>query len=482
MSVQVRDMTKGSPGRLVLMFAVPLMLGNICQQLYTMVDTIIVGQVAGVQALAALGAVEWIMWMVLGVSTGTTQGYSILIAQQYGAKRWDMLKKTVARSYLLTAVTAALLLCVSQIFAQGLLVFLNTPDHIIQMSLLYLRIVFCGIPVVAAYNVFASILRALGNGRTPLIAMVIACCINVGLDLLFVAGFHMGVAGAALATITAQGFSALYCFLVVRKIEIVQVRRKDFAGAPGLDRKLLKLGAPILFQNVIIAVGGLAVQYVVNGYGLLFVAGFTATNKVYGILEMAAISYGYAIVTYVGQNLGAGEIGRIRKGVRSSAVLAFLTSAIISAAMFLFGKNLLSLFISAEASQAQEVLAIAYRYLFLMACALSVLYFLYVYRSALQGLGNTVIPMLSGVAEFILRVGVALLLPLIIGKDGIYYAEIAAWTGAAVLLVVSYVITMKNFREPQTENAPVAAADPVSGESEQEMALGFVLQAEASPE
>lgn len=170
-----------------------------------------------------------------------------------------------------------------------------------------------GIPIVAAYNIFASVLRALGNSRTPLIAMIIAALINVILDLTFVAVLHWGVAGAALATVTAQAFSALYCFMVVRKIDIVHTSKEDFETVPGLNRKLLGLGAPILFQDVIISVGGLAVQFVINGYGFLFVAGFTATNKLYGVLEMAAISYGYAIVSYVGQNLGAGKIDRIKK-------------------------------------------------------------------------------------------------------------------------------------------------------------------------
>ena len=348
MSAQIRDMTKGSPAKLILLFAVPLMLGNIFQQLYTMVDTIVVGQVAGVQALAALGAVEWIMWMVLGVSTGVTQGFSILISQHYGARKWNDLKKAVAHSYLLTAITAVSLLIVSQLAARWILMLLNTPDNIIGMSLIYLRIVFCGIPIVAAYNIFASVLRALGNSRTPLIAMIIAALINVILDLTFVAVLHWGVAGAALATVTAQAFSALYCFMVVRKIDIVHTSKEDFETVPGLNRKLLGLGAPILFQDVIISVGGLAVQFVINGYGFLFVAGFTATNKLYGVLEMAAISYGYAIVSYVGQNLGAGKIDRIKKGIHTSAFLAFLTSAFISIMMFLFGKFLLSMFISGD--------------------------------------------------------------------------------------------------------------------------------------
>lgn len=438
MSSKVQDMTSGSPARLIMLFAIPLMLGNIFQQLYTMVDTIVVGQIVGVQALAALGAVEWVMWLVLGVASGMTQGFSILIAQYYGAREIKDLKKALAHSYILTAILAAAVLVVSQAGAYGLLRFLNTPENIIGMSMSYLRVVFCGIPMIAAYNIFASALRAMGNSKTPLTAMILAAIINVVLDILFVAQFHMGVAGAAAATVIAQSFSAVYCFLVLRKINIVKLEKSHFSKDVILDKKLLKLGTPIVFQNVIIAVGGLVVQYVVNGYGFLFVAGFTATNKLYGLLEMAAISYGYAIVTYVGQNLGAKRPDRIKKGVRASAVIAAITSAVISVVMILWGKTILSLFISGDPKQTQQVLEIAYRYLFIMACFLWILYFLYAYRSALQGLGDTVIPMMSGVAEFVMRVGVALLLPLAMGENGIFYAEITAWTGAAVLLAVNY--------------------------------------------
>ena len=447
MSAQVRDMTKGNPGKLIFLFALPLMLGNVCQQLYTMVDTVIVGQVAGVQALAALGAVEWIMWMVLGVSTSITQGFAILMAQDYGAQKWRKLKQTVAHSYRLAAVMAVLLFILSQAGAYWILTLLNTPDNIIDMSLLYLRIVFCGIPVVAAYNIFAGVLRSLGNSRTPLIAMVIAATINIILDLIFVGWFHIGVAGAALATVISQAFSALYCFFAVRKIDIVHITKEDFQTVPGLNRKLLTLGTPILFQDVIISVGGLVVQFVVNGYGFLFVAGFTATNKLYGILEMAAISYGYAIITYVGQNLGAGRISRIKIGVRASAVLAFLTSAFISVIMYVFGRHILTAFISGDPSQTEQVLGIAWHYLSIMASVLCILYFLHVYRSALQGLGNTIIPMVSGIIEFFVRVGVALFLPMFMGQNGIFYAEIAAWTGAAVLLAPSYYVNIKKYRD-----------------------------------
>ena len=438
MESKVKNMTSGSPGKLILTFAIPLMLGNIFQQFYTMVDTMVVGQVVGVEALAALGATDWLVWLVLGVATGMTQGFSILVSQYYGAREWEKLKKSVAYSYVLTGVLALLVLTVSQLVIHRVMIFLNTPKNIIGMSMLYLRIVFCGIPVISAYNILAAMLRAMGNSRSPLIAMILASVINVALDFVFVAGFGWGVAGAAIATVIAQGFSAVYCFCVLRKVDLLHLEKKHFRFDGGMIYRLLYLGAPIALQNVIISIGGLVVQYVVNGYGFLFVAGFTATNKLYGVLELAAISYGYAMTTYVGQNLGAGEIRRIKKGVFSGTIMALITSFVISVLMILVGRTILAFFVSGDPDQVKQVLDIAYKYLFIMSCFLWTLYLLYVYRSAIQGLGNTVIPLASGIAEFVMRIGVALLLPKLIGQDGIFYAEICAWSGAALLLCVSY--------------------------------------------
>ena len=445
MGTNEKNMTTGSPGKLIITFAIPLMLGNIFQQFYTMADTMIVGQVVGVEALAAVGAGDWLVWLVFGIMTGITQGFSILVAQFYGAREKENLKCAVAKSYIMTALLSVIVLAVSEGAVYHVLLFLQTPDNVIDLTMLYLRLIFAGIPIIAAYNIFAAILRALGNSRSPLIAMTVAALINVGLDLLFVAVFGWGVAGAAVATVIAQGFSALYCLMVLRKIPDIRLEKQDFYRQPAMSLRLLKVATPLAIQNLIISVGGLTVQYVVNGFGFLFVAGFTATNKLYGLLEMAAISYGYAIVTYVGQNLGAGKIDRIRKGVRSSMLLSLLTSLIISAAMFLFGKNILSLFISGEPQQTQQVLAIAFKYLSIMAAMLWVLYFLYVYRSALQGLGDTLMPMVSGMAEFVMRISAALILPHFIGQDGIFFAEIAAWSGATVILCISYYVRMHKY-------------------------------------
>lgn len=433
-----RDMTKGSPARLLFFFAIPLMLGNLFQQLYTMVDTIIVGQGVGVQALASLGAADWLNWLFQGIATGLTQGFSILFAQFYGARNEEALKKSIGNSIVLTLAAAVLLTAAGEMLLTGILNLLKTPQDIYGGASIYLRIMFGGIPVVLFYNLEAALLRALGDSKSPLIAMVVAACTNIALDLLFVMVFHWGIPGAAAATIIAQCVSLLYCFAVIRKISIVRPGREDFRLGRSLCRQLLGLGIPVMFQNTVISVGGMVVQSVINGFGFLFVAGFTATNKLYGLLETAAISFGFSITTFVAQNMGAGNYGRIRKGMRSGAAMALLTSVAVSAVMLLFGMQILSLFISADAGQADEVLYIAFHYLTIMSIFLAVLYALHAYRCALQGLGDTVTPMVSGIAEFVMRVLAALLLPRVMGQEGIYYAEILAWIGAAAILVTAY--------------------------------------------
>lgn len=435
-----RDMTTGKPAGLLLSFALPLMAGNICQQLYTMVDTMVVGQVLGVEALASLGAADWLNWLVLGIIMGFTQGFSILISQRFGAEDQDGLRKVTAMSTLLSAVIAVVVTVSSLLLAEPVLRLLNTPDNVLPGSLSYLRIIFSGSVIVTAYNMMASILRAMGDSRTPLYAMLVASVVNIGLDLLFVMGFHWGIPGAAAATVIAQGCSCLFCLAVLRRMSVLRMTKTDWHPDGCLCRRLFQLGLPMAFQNTVIAVGGLVIQFVINGFGFLFVAGFTATNKLYGLLELAATSFGFSMATYAGQNLGAKKYRRICEGMRSALKMAVATSVVISAAMIAFGKPVLLLFISGEPGEVAQVLDIAYTYLFIMCCLLSVLYLLHLYRSALQGMGDTVIPMVSGIAELTMRIGCALLLPIWLGQYGIYFAEIAAWAGAVVILVTFYYI------------------------------------------
>ena len=442
---RIKNMTEGKPVFLIITFALPLMVGNVFQQLYTVVDTMVVGKALGVGALAALGAADWLNWMMLGTIQGLTQGFGILMAQEFGAGRPERLRKVVGNATILSVLGALLLLAAGQLIARPVLVLLQTPEEIIGNALLYLRIMFLGVPIVMAYNFLASILRSLGDGKTPLHAMIVAALTNIVLDLVFVLVFHWGIAGAAVATLIGQFVSVLFCLWHIRRIEMLALKRADFCLEGALGRKLLFLGSPMALQNVIISVGGMIVQFVVNGFGVLFIAGFTATNKLYGVLEVAATSYGYAMITYVGQNLGAGKIDRIRKGMRAALGVAMVTAVAIGVAMLVFGKFILGWFISGTPQEVEQTMQVAYFYLAVMSVCLPILYVLHVTRSAIQGMGNTVLPMISGIAEFLMRALTAVLLPLAVGETGIFFAEVMAWAGADVILVISYVKTVKKY-------------------------------------
>lgn len=443
MAARVKDMTTGSPTKLILMFAIPLILGNAFQQFYTMVDTIVVGQGVGVEALAALGAADWLNWMILGIVLGFTQGFSILISHCFGANNHQALKKSIAMSIVLGTIMAIVLTAISLLMARPILELLNTPDNIIGQSMTYISIIFLGIIIITAYNTFSSILRALGDSKTPLYAMIVAAIINIGLDLLFVMVFKRGVAGAAIATVIAQLCSSIYCFYAVTKISIVKLEKEDFKLDFSILRRLTKLGTFTAFQNIVISIGGMVVQSVVNGFGFIYIAGFTATNKLYGLLELAATSLGFSIATFVGQNLGAKNYQRIRKGVKSALMMALSIAGVLMAILIPFGKIFLRLFVSGKPDVTAQVLDIAYQYLFIMLCFLMILYMLHIYRSTLQGMGDTFTPMVSGVVELIMRVGIALILPKLLGADGIYYAEVSAWVGAVLILSTAYYLKMR---------------------------------------
>lgn len=435
-------MTKGNPYKLLLQFAFPLMLGNIFQQLYTVVDTMVVGKGIGVDALAAVGAADWLNWMAIGVLSGFAQGFSIPMAQEFGAGHKEKLRKTVGNAISLAGACAIVLLVLFQLLALPILNLLKTPEEILPTTMLYIRIFFAGIPITMAYNVLAATLRAMGDGKTPLYAMITASITNIVLDVLFVMVFPFGVAGAAVATLIAQIVSAVYCYVAISRIGGLKLTKEDFVLEKNETGRLLKLSLPLAFQNAIIAVGGMIVQFVVNGFGVLFIAGYTATNKLYGLLEVAATSFGYAISTYVGQNVGAGEYKRLKSGHIAALVVSLATSFVIAVAMLVFGEVFISMFLSGTPQEIEAAGAVAYRYLVFMSLALPSLYLLYVYRSALQGMGNTFIPMLSGILEFVMRTGMVLWLTKLIGSDGIFWAEISAWIGAAVLLGMSYYVTV----------------------------------------
>ena len=277
-------MTSGAPLRILLSFALPLMVGNVFQQLYTMVDSMVVGKVLGINALAAVGNGEWLNWLVLSMIQGFSQGFSIRLAQEFGADDISKLKKTYVTSLRLSIVCTAGVMCFAFAALRPILRLLQTPDEIFPITVTYLSVIFAGVPIVMAYNFMASVLRSLGDSKTPLVAMIAASICNIFLDLLFVIVFRWGVAGAAVATLIGQALSAFICYISLKSIDVVRSPKNErkLDGRIALD--LLVLALPFVFQNIIISVGGLVVQFVINGCGVLYMAGFTATTKLYGLL------------------------------------------------------------------------------------------------------------------------------------------------------------------------------------------------------
>ena len=426
--------------KLLFSFALPLMFGNIFQQLYTVVDTAIVGRGVGMTALAALGTVDWLNWMLLGIAQGFTQGFCIRMAQKFGAQDLDGLKKTLGTSVVLTAIVAILGTLIAQLGLPVFLKWMQAPEYLIPSATLYSRIIMGGFAAVCFFNLCSSTLRAVGDSKTPLLAMVVAAVTNIILDIIAVFVLKWGIAGAAAATIFSQVLSGVLCAVKIAQTPELRFTRQHITLELPLAKDLMGIGIPAAAKNIIIAVGGMVVQTVVNSFdSMSFIAGFTATNKLYGLLEIAALSYGYAVTTFVGQNYGAGFTRRIRQGVRAANTLALISSVVIASIMFLFGRQITMLFISREdLALAMDAGETAYRYLCCMSASLPVLYVLYVYMSALQGMGNTVAPMLSAVFELVIRIGVSIIVAYIGFREGIFIAEVGAWYGGAATQALGY--------------------------------------------
>lgn len=440
---KTRDMTTGSPTRHLILFCLPIMAGNAFQQLYSLVDSFVVGQVS-VDALTAVASAGWLDWLIMSIAMGLAQGFAIQIAQSFGAGDHDELHRAVGQSLLLSAITVVTVEIIAQVFLWPMLVAMEMPQQTIHMTESYLRIIYAGIPLVMGFNLFAGFLRSVGNSTTPLYAMVAASLTNIVLDVLFVMGFHWGVEGAAIATMSGQLLSCVICLIAVIRTPVLRINRKDLRFDGKMCARLMKLGTPIAFQNLIISIGGLALQRVVNTFRYAFVAGFNAASRLVGLIELAGASLGNAVGTFAGQNLGAGRLDRVKLGMRRAAQLGVLFGVIVAAVMILFGEGLLSLFLTdVDVLKVTETLEVAYLYLVVMSLGLPMLYLLFGYRTTLQGIGDTFIPMVSGFVELVMRILCAVVLPLFMGEWGIYLSEIAAWVGAAILLIWGYYYRMR---------------------------------------
>lgn len=442
---RTKDMTLGNPAKLIFTFAIPLIFTNIGQQLYMIADAAIVGRGLGVKALAAVGATDWSYWVILWTITTTTQGFATFVSRYFGEKNYEKMNKAVACSIMLSAVVAVILMVVGLILTRPVLELLKTPDDILEDSVVYLSAMVAGSLIVAGYNVTAAILRALGDSKTPMIAMVIAALLNIGLDALTVFVFRWGVLGAALASVVAQLVSFLYCLHQILKVECICLNKKTFRPDFTMIKELLGFSLPLALQYVVINVSGMVLQSTVNLQGSIFVAGYTANNKLYGLLECSAISLGFSATTFFAQNYGAKKAERVRAGMRATIGIGIGMSLAVGALMVVFGRQLLGLFIDHGEMGSAEALEIAYRYLVTMSAMQFILYLIYAYRSALQSMGSSLPSMISGFTECAARVLVAKGLFVWFGQESLYFAEPVAWLGSLAFIMASYYVLRNKY-------------------------------------
>ncbi len=422
------DMTRGAPAGLLLRVGLPLIAANTLQQVYAMVDTVILGRFEGVGGLAVLGVCSWPVWLQVSILTNFSQASSILAARYYGQKDAEALRAAVGSMYSMALVLCAAMMVALQAAARPLLVWQGAPPEMLEQGVAYLRILYAGTAVLFAYNLLAALLRAVGDGRTPLLAIAAAALVNVGLDVWFVAGLGLGAVGAAWATVIAQAASALVCLLRVRQIRELHIRRRHLRIRRSLLGDYMQLSVPMLMQSFVIAFGGFFVQSHINRYGAAFVAGMSATTKVFSLLETAAIALAQAAATFVSQNYGAQAFDRIRRGVRIAARISLGIAALLAAGMALGGRGILSLYV------AEEAIDTSWGYLMVMSAGLFIMYPMYVLRQSLQALGNAVVPLIAALVQLLARVLVTVTLPQVMGSRGMYFPTVVAWITSLVLI------------------------------------------------
>ena len=417
------DMTAGNPVKLILTFSLPLILTNIGQQLYMIVDASIVGLGVGVKALAAVGATDWTYWVILSTITTMTQGFATFVSRYFGEKDYEKMTTAVANAIWLSGAVAIVLTVAGLLLARPVLVLLKTPDDILNDSVLYLSTLVAGSLAVAGYNITAAILRALGDGKSPLIAMVIAAVLNVGLDVIAVFVLDWDIFGTALASVCAQLIAFLYCLWQIIKTDSVHLDKNTLLPDLSMAKALFAFGLPLALQYIVINISGMVLQSTVNLQGSIFVAGYTANNKVYGLLECSAISLGFSATTYFSQNFGAKQMDRIRTGMRATIGIGIGMALVIGGLMALVGQPLLRLFIDQAEVGASQALSVAHRYLMTMSACLIILFLIYAYRSVLLSMGTSIPSMISGFTECAARIFVAKGLYIWLGQQSLYFAE-----------------------------------------------------------
>lgn len=442
-----KDMTDGSSMKLILGFALPLLAGMLFQQVYSLVDMIIVGRTLGVNALAGVGATGSINFLIVGFCLGVCNGFALPVAQRFGAKDYDGLRRYVGNSAVLAAALAAVVTVLTVALCRDILTLMHTPSDIIDLSYRYIVIIFAGIPATMLYNLLSAHLRALGDSVTPVIFLICSAVLNICLDLFFIVVLRRGVSGAAIATILSQCVSGLLCLaLIAYKFDILHPKKSDWIPEKTYIRNLLYMGLPMGFQYSITAIGSVILQASVNSLGSTFVASMAAAGKISMFVVCPFDALGSTMATYAGQNVGAGKLDRLNRGLRSATILGAVYSAAILVVLFFFGKDMIHIFLSPDEQNVETVLTLARQFLITNAVFYFPLALVNIVRFLIQGMGFSVLAVFAGICEMIARTLVGLCFVPVFGFSAACFANPLAWIFADCFLIPAFYYCKKQLR------------------------------------
>ena len=442
-----QDMTKGSPFKVLIMFTLPLAIGNIFQQLYNMADTIIVGRYVGADALAAVGSTGTVMFLLNGFAQGITAGFAVLTSQRYGAKKTEGVKQSVSNGILLSVIGALFFTAASILFMKPLLHLMNTPENIFADAYCYISLISLGMVANVFYNLFSAYLRAVGNSKMPLFFLVLSACLNVVLDLVFIINFQMGVAGAAWATNLSQAISAVLCAVYIyKKVPSLVPEKRHWRIHRGDTRFQLATGIPMALQFAITSSGTMVMQSAINLFGSEAVAAYTAAGKIHSLLTQGMVAMGQTMAVYSGQNYGKGDAARIRQGVRAALVIEVIYSLVSAVIVYSALEPSLGLFFSGEVDLT-AMMPWARTYITICTLFYVPLCTIFIFRNTMQGCGYGFLPMMGGVVELVARLAVAVVAMNIHSYWLACACDPAAWVGAGVFTGVSYLYVMNKVQK-----------------------------------
>ena len=455
-----KDLTTGNPMRLILGFALPTLLGMLFQQLYNMMDTMIVGKLLGATALAAVGSTGSINFFVIGFCMGVCNGFAIPVAQRMGAGDYSQMRRYVANAAWLAIAFAAVLTVATGLLCGTILTVMNTPADIYEGAYWYIFIIFMGIPATFLYNLLAAIIRSLGDSKTPVYFLAMSSVLNIGLDLAFILVFRLGVAGASLATVLSQGVSGLACLVyMVKKFPILHVSREERQLDIRSCRALCFMGVPMGLQYSITAIGSIFLQSAVNSLGSLYVAGVAAGSKLFQLLGCPYDAMGATMATYCGQNVGACRLDRLGQGIRSCSLLGLAYAVMAFCAMLVFADPCAMLFLNPSEPQLDLLVSLTSRYVTSVTAFFFPLALVNIIRFSIQGMGYSSFAILAGVLEMAARAGVGLGLVPVFGYTAVCVASPAAWIAADLFLVPAAFACIRKLRKmyPNQPEPPLPA-------------------------